>query len=214
MANVAKVYSHKNNRPSILAKHAIEKLEARPQSLGNVAVASDQVARLLRWTKELERLMPIDMDTAAATLPTGLRLLSSPFFCGHVSRSVAKMIFDLSIVERGAWGETVPAINDQGNRCCTINLATHDRAGRMRSIEELLGTILHELGHAYMYLFGCRCEVCHWNIMRLNGHFKGWRMLARSVEKKAREVLGMRVNLENKESAEFWWRKEQQFLKK
>ena len=62
-----------------------------------------------------------------------------------------------------------------------------------------LGTLLHELVHAYLDYYACHCEDIldsyETNVMQLRGHGYAWQRIASSIEHAAPEILGYPLDL-------------------
>ena len=83
---------------------------------------------------------------------------------------------------------------------CAFNYIPVKGYGRLNELAmDRLGTILHELVHAYLHHYACRCEEVlgsyEANVSQFKEHGLAWQRIAGSIERAALELLGYPIDL-------------------
>lgn len=82
-------------------------------------------------------------------------------------------------------------IHDNGGDTCTIYI---DMKGS-GDVKKLLGTLAHEMVHAFIRLFSCLADECDWERHGRTGHGRTWEVIARAIERSVNADFGLGIDL-------------------
>jgi hypothetical protein len=95
-------------------------------------------------------------------------------------------------------------------RMCAFNSSEAQKDGPVNRLAmDRLATILHELVHAYLDHYACRCapnpRSFDEDVDQFKGHGRAWQRVAWSVEENAPSLIGLKLNLARFESIQASW---------
>ena len=94
---------------------------------------------------------------------------------------------------------------------CAFNYVKGESCGSLNEIAlDRLSTILHELIHAYLDFYACRCvevlDSFEENVDQAQGHGRAWQRIASAIERAAPELLGYPLSMGRFESLTAAWK--------
>lgn len=131
-----------------------------------------------------------------------LIILDTVFFDGLLSPYT---VVEWAVLPVGTGGDTSTQLNASGK--VTIRMSSQRvYFAKLSPTEAIISTLLHEMCHAYINLYACFGESCgqqectfgHQHYLETigpTGHGRSWQILAAAIENRAKEVLGINLDL-------------------
>ncbi len=142
-----------------------------------------------------------------------IKILSTIFF--PTTWSDDKMELDFKWTDLRGWPSCMGDYTERAHggpmiRMCAFNFSGAQKDGPVnRFAMDRLSTILHELVHAYLDHYACRCapnpRSYDEDVEQFKGHGRAWQRIACSVEENALSLVGLELDLTRFESIQTSW---------